>query len=95
MRFEAICDVPWVYFSERRRPETGPKSELDDEVSFTIAITSEALREKPDGVAMDLLRYVFFAMNWPDVADSPENLAELMRAGYKYNGWRVPTKLKE
>jgi hypothetical protein len=94
MRLESMCGVPWVYFYQGVAPRTGPASELDDEASFSIATTSETLGEKPDRIAMDLIRYVFFAMNWVDAADSDEKLEDLVKSGYLYNRRRAPEKLR-
>jgi len=40
---------------------------------------------------MEVLRLVFFAMNWPDTVDDPEKLAALVHLGYEYNMRRPPT----
>jgi len=60
-------------------------SELDDEVEFSLVITAEALRETPDRIAADLLRYIFFSVNWPDVVDRTERLEALVTWGHKFN----------
>jgi hypothetical protein len=93
MNLESMRGIPWIY-SQHDVPTQGPASELDNEVTFSIVSTSETLAQKPDRIAMDLLRYVFFAMNWLDIADTDEELAELVKAGYKYNSWTVPAELQ-
>lgn len=94
MRLQSMCGVPWVYSYQGAVPTPGPVSELDNEVTFSIATTSEALAQKPDRISMDILRYVFFAMNWLGEADTDEKLKNLVKAGYGYNLWRVPEKLQ-
>jgi hypothetical protein len=42
---------------------------------------------------MDILRYVFFAMNWVNIADTDQRLEGLVRSGYDYNSWGNPEKL--
>ena len=69
-------------------------SELDDDVAFSITTTSEALRERPDGIAMDVLRYVLFSVNWPDLAETPQELEDLIRKGYTFNSWPEPANLR-
>jgi hypothetical protein len=92
MRLEGLCGTPWLYF-DVDRPAKGPSSELDDDVAFAIEATGDMLAKKRDSVAMDLLRYVFFATNWTDMADSPEKLERLVRSAYGYNMWKEPAKL--
>jgi hypothetical protein len=75
-------------FSNRRG------SELDDDVTFSVNTTTDALREKPDGVAMDVLRFIFFSVNLPDLIDPPQRLDELVRMGYGYNSWNPPGTLR-
>jgi len=60
-------------------------SELDDEVEFSVVLTSEALRETPDRIAADLLRYIFFSVNWPDMVNTSEKLEKLVDWGHKFN----------
>ena len=88
----SILGVQWLHFPNRRL-FTRPGSELDDDVAFSVTTTSEALLEKPDGVSMDVLRYVFFSVNWPDLVDTPQRLEDLVRKGYEYNYWPEPTNL--
>lgn len=60
-------------------------SELDDNVRFSVSTTREELSDAPDGVVMELLRYVFFSGNWSDLANTPEKLERLVRAGHQFN----------
>ena len=87
---QGVRGVPWVYFPEGVA-EHGPRSELDDTVSFTLTTTTDVLTMSRDGLAMDVLRLVFFAMNWPGTADDPQKLAALVTSGYQYNRWPPPT----
>lgn len=89
---DSILSVPWLlpyegYLSAR------PGSELDDNVAFIVPTTSEALREKPDGVAMEILRYVLFSVNLPGLADT-DQLENVLRLGYRYNQWAEPASLR-
>ncbi|MDD5544701.1 MAG: ATP-binding protein [Acidobacteriia bacterium] len=92
MKQRKICGVPWIVF-DGNKPIVGRASELDDQVSFSISTTSEAMDKRRDGLVMDILRYVFFATDWSEVADSPQELEKLVRTGYQYNSWNCPSKL--
>jgi hypothetical protein len=78
--------IPWLLHEQGLVPTAG--SELDNDVAFSITTTSEELCEKPDDIAMDILRYVFFSVNWPDLIDTPKKLEELVLRGYKFNYWK-------
>lgn len=64
-----------------------PGSGLDDDVEFPITTTGDRFRDKPDDVVADILRYVFFAVNWPALVNSQGNVARLLAAGRGYNFW--------
>ena len=83
----SILGVPWAYMEMGHWLEFRPGSELDDNVTFEIATSTEALHENPDLVAMDVFRFVFFSVNWPGLIDTPDKLENLVRAGYTYNSW--------
>jgi Putative DNA-binding domain len=68
-------------------------SELDDEVTFSIPSTTETLIEKPDGVVMEILRVAFFSVNCASFAETPV-LESLIKMGYGFNFWEVPTTLR-
>ena len=88
MRLEAICGVPWVYFpGGGNKAEKGPASELDDEVSFAVNTDGEELDQRLEKLAVDILRYVFFALNWAEIADNDQKLEELVEAGKHFNWW--------
>jgi hypothetical protein len=71
-----------------------PGSELDDHVTFSISTTSEELHDNPNRVVAELLRYVFFAVNWAGMVDTAQSLEGLVRLGYTFNLWDQPTSLK-
>jgi Putative DNA-binding domain len=71
-----------------------PGSELDDDVTFSISTTSEELNANPDGVVVDLLRNVFFAVNWAAMVETAQGLEGLIRLGYTVNSWNQPMGLK-
>lgn len=68
-------------------------SELDDELTFQIDTTTDGLREKPDGVLIELLRRVFFAVNLAGYT-STSDLETLAKKGYEFNGWPTPQALR-
>ena len=86
LEMEGIRDVPWVAFPTGVA-ETGPKSELDDRLTFSVETTNDKLDASCDHVASDSLRVIFFATNWSDVADNEEKRATLLQMGYEYNFW--------
>jgi hypothetical protein len=83
-----IRDVPWISFS-RGFAQAVAKSELDNTVVFALSSTTDDLQLRPDGLATEILQTIFFATNWPGVADSTEKLDAIIRAGYEYNSWRA------
>src|SRR4030081_3408558 len=89
----SILRVPWLYSGLGGFMSSTPGSELDDDVAFSIASTSEAMRKGPDGIVMDILRYVLFSVNWPDLIEIPQTLENLVYRGYAYNSWPRPDKL--
>jgi hypothetical protein len=90
----SILGVGWLNIQRRMLFPNRHGSELDDDVTFSVETTSEALHEKPDGVAMDVLRYIFFSANLPDLIDPPQRFEELVRMGYEYNSWTPPDTLR-
>jgi hypothetical protein len=65
---------PWFYRSEDDR-FNAPHSDgtIDDEVRVGISTSAEALQDSPDGVTIDVLRPLMFAVNWPDQWTRPRN----------------------
>jgi hypothetical protein len=93
MALASIRGVPWLFSDHGMWIASGPESELDDHVAFSITTTTETLRERTDGIAMDLLRYVFFSVNWPELVEPP-NLEAVVRSGYTFNSWPQMEKLQ-
>jgi hypothetical protein len=91
MSLKSIRGVPSLWYLYGSVATNGPDSELDDEVSFSLETTQDALDEDLNQVATDLLRYAFFAINLPGWVDSPEHLAQLLSTGYRYNFWELPS----
>jgi len=87
---QGVRGVPWVHFPSGF-PQEGSHSELDDTVTFSLTTSTEVLTQSRDLLAMDLLRLVFFAMNWPGAADDPKKLDSLVHFGYQYNQWPPAT----
>jgi hypothetical protein len=60
-------------------------------VTFWLDTSTEELQDARDKLAAALMRYVFFALNWPDAASSKDKLEGLLRLAYEYNMWQWPT----
>jgi hypothetical protein len=90
----AIRNRKWVY-ARSIAPGVGPvntikpASGLDDAFGLSVPTTVENLREKLDDVAMELLRSIFFSINWADLVDSEKKLEVLVRQGHDFNGGRM------
>ena len=87
----SIRGAPWLYGPYGALSRAG--SVLDDEVSFAIVTSGDALHEKSGSIAMDILKYVFFSVNCPDLIDTRQKLEDLVRNGYVFNNWTPPEKL--
>ena len=85
-----ILGVPWLYSQDRTAVEKGPVSELDDAFSFCVPATTDEFKSHRDGLAITMLQYIFFGMNWADHASSLTALEEILRSGYEYNFWGNP-----
>jgi hypothetical protein len=85
---QGVRGVSWRTFP-RGFSEHGSSSVLDDTVAFSVPTSADALTSDSERVAMDVLRLVFFAINWPETADDAEKLALLVKEGYRYNFWRT------
>ena len=90
---DSILGVPWLY-DPGGWPEFKEGSVLDDNASFATETTADVLDEKAEQVAMDVLQYVGFSANWPELVDSPAKLVALLRQGYRYSGWEAPASLR-
>jgi hypothetical protein len=87
-RLTSIQEVQWLYGNIGILSKRG--SELDSGVEFSISTTSELLHDQTDHIIKDLLKYVFFAVNWPGIMDTKQELENLLRYGYRYNQWVEP-----
>lgn len=87
LALQGVRGVPWVQFP-RGFAETGAHSVLDDAVAISITTTTDDLSKGRDQLARELIRYVFFAINWPGTADDAQKLDNLVLAGYQFNGWQ-------
>lgn len=68
-------------------PVMGPASRIDDEISLDISTTAARLSEERDAVAGDLLKTLFFALNWPQQGADGETVSDLINKGARYNFW--------
>jgi hypothetical protein len=82
-----IRGVPWIYF-DHGFPETGPKSILDDFSSIVLEVAATRLMEQRDAFVIDLLKEIFFALNWPAISSSEDELRNIVLSGYKFNDWK-------
>lgn len=94
MRLEGVRGVPWIY-AEHNTPIQGPASLLDNHASFSLSISVDDLQRRTDGVAIQLLEQVFFAMNWSELVGNRDRLRHLVRNGYEYNYWDASAQLQE
>jgi hypothetical protein len=92
MKLEAIRGVPWIVF-EDRMAFTGPASQLDDAVTFSLESTADELIHRRDALAVNLLRYTFYATNLTDAVNR-KALEKYVMGGYEYNMWSVPKALQ-
>jgi Putative DNA-binding domain len=88
---QAIRDCKWVYAASIAEgfpsyPTTKQISGLDDVFGLSVSTTVEKLREKPDDVAIELLRSIFFSLNWSDLVDTQRKLETLIGQGHGFNG---------
>lgn len=90
----SMLESPWLYASYGSFLTSRLGSVLDDDVSFSITTTTEALHQKPHGVAIEIFRTVFNSVNWPDLVNSAQSFEDLIRKGYTYNCWSPPERLK-
>ncbi len=90
----SILDVPWLQSLHGTILFTRSGSVLDDQVAFSVSTSTEELVEKPDGVAVDVLRDLLFSVSWPELVDTPQRLEDLVRKAYIFNFWPVPAALR-
>jgi len=93
MRLESLLDARWVY-AESGFLTNGSASELDDNVTFFLETTTQALTSKRDALVIDLARYSFFATDWSEMATCHMSIERLVMTGYEYNSWAKPSQLR-
>lgn len=92
IRLERVRGLPWLYFIHSFAEE-GPSSKLDDDITFSLDLTSKQLFNQIDEVVADLTRAILFALNWASAASDEQALIRFIRHGYEYNKWSVPASL--
>jgi len=78
---------PFIYADPYGSQEVGPSSRIDDEVIVEFSTPADRLYTHRDDVAGDLLKTLFFALNWPDQAADPGLIANLVAKGAYFNSW--------
>jgi hypothetical protein len=87
-QLKSVRGKPFIYFPYGNTPEIGPASRIDDDISLDYELPASRLDAERDAVAGDLLRVLFFSLNWPQQAADPSLVSDLIaKAGY-YNSWR-------
>ncbi|SRR6266700_187766 len=87
---QSIRDRKWLY-AHQPIPgispigTTRPPSGIDDEFALSVPTTVEKLRESPDEVAMEILRSIFFSLDWGSIVDSQAKLQTLIQQGHSFN----------
>lgn len=94
LKFDGIRGVNWIYC---QGPATikGPSSELDDSVLIKFYVSAADIRDRTDGLVMDLLDNVLFSMNWSQLVGDRDKLRELLVEAYRYNSWPKPEAFEE
>lgn len=77
----------FIHFPFGNFPVPGPASRIDDEISFDLPSSAEKLKEQRDEVAGELLKTLFFSLNWPDQGADSSAIRELLDAAATYNFW--------
>jgi Putative DNA-binding domain len=83
MTLDGMRGIEWLHGGPGIYRAQGSK--LDDRMEFSISVSREELQEKPDDVLKEILKYVFFSVNWPDLIDAEPKLQSLIQWGYQYN----------
>ncbi|MGD1155983.1 MAG: ATP-binding protein [Terriglobia bacterium] len=82
-RLEPVRGLP-LLFSEAN---DWPKSPLDDSVEVDVISPSDRLKAERDTLAIEIIRLLMFALNWPEMAVNEGALHSLLKNGYQYNSW--------
>ena len=90
----SILAVPWLTSPGGHMIVPRKGSQLDDDVLFTVTLDSEMLHDKIDGAVLEVLRSIFFSANLAGLAGTDHEMEALLRQGYEYNFWPVPSQLK-
>jgi hypothetical protein len=90
----AILHATWVHAPDGMMyAHSG--SEFDDSLAFSISSTTNELRERPDGVAMGIVRNILYSVNWSDLIETPKQLEDIALKGYDFNFWYRPSVLRQ
>jgi hypothetical protein len=86
----SIRDRRWVFahqFVPGMTPigTTRPPSGIDDEFALSVPTTVEHLSANLNSVAMEILRSVFFSLDWSGLVDTQEKLETLIQQGHYFN----------
>lgn len=87
VRLERILHQPFLYSSRYGEIQENLASRLDDVVEFEETFSSEAFQTSRDIITSDLLRTIFFALNWAEIAANKTALTTFLTYGYEYNFW--------
>ena len=87
----SIRDRKWIYAQQIApgMPSVGtirPPSGLDDAFALSVSTTVEDLCENPENVATELLRSIFFSLDWSGLVGNETELGNLIYHGHKFNG---------
>ena len=85
MTLDGMRGVQWLYGAPGIYTAEG--STLDDRMEFSISVSREELQEKPDDVLKEVMKYVFFSVNWPGLINTEKKLLDLIQMGRRYNTW--------
>ena len=77
----------FLHFPDGNSPVPGPASRIDDEISFDISISAGKLNEQRNEVAGELLKTLFFSLNWPEQGADSSAIMALLDAAAAYNSW--------
>lgn len=92
--FGSILGLPWLNALYGTLVSSNARSVLDDDLGFSIKTTVEELSQRPDAIAIEIIRRIFLSVNWPELVDTEENRERLIRSGYNFNSWGSPTNLR-
>jgi hypothetical protein len=88
-KLSSIRDRTWVYAQQISHTTsigaTRPPSGLDDEFAFALSTTVEHLHQNPANVAVELLRSIFFSLDWSALVANEAELNKLIEIGHRFN----------